>query len=385
MITGVYLPEFNGAVLQCNNLIKNTKNLFNYSILTGTNVNNNNKIFINDVLVTKIYISNTNLLTRFFNIINLVIKLIIKLKNIDIVHIHGFSNRNALIILICFLLNKKVILKLTSNQYDDPSTIKEKSNLNWRIYKLCNSFIGISPVFFKSYKQTGLLTKNFNFIPNGVDLNIYKPVNTNFKNKLRLKYNFIEEDKIIICIGHFSDEKRPLFLYNAWLKLIEKNIFANLLFIGHKKNNFEVNNEIIKFIIADSTKRGVSNFIHLIEETNHVDEYMKISDVFVLPSTREGLPNVLLEAMACSLPCIVNNLEGVTDWLIQDGVNGFLFNTNDSIELINKLTITLTDSSIQTKLGYLARQYVLNNFSNHINSYRIINLYYKLHNNNLNV
>ena len=52
MITGVYLPEFNGAILQCRNLILNTKDQVNYSILTGTHFNKNKQqINIDDIPV----------------------------------------------------------------------------------------------------------------------------------------------------------------------------------------------------------------------------------------------------------------------------------------------------------------------------------------------
>jgi glycosyltransferase involved in cell wall biosynthesis len=379
MITGVYLPEINGAVIQCNQLMNKLKKEVSFSVLTNTF----DKLIkyndcIDEILISRVFVPRFKNIYNKFYIIKFIFRFINMLKIADIIHIHGFSKRNSIIILMGLLYRKKIILKMTSYGQDDPLTVKNKSFIMWEIYKKCHSYIGISPAFYLSSLKTKLLINKYNSIPNGVDLYKFYKASSIDKNKLKEKYGFSNNEKIIIFVGHFSHEKNPFFLYESWIKLIEKNIYAQLLFIGNTKDNLEVDKEIANLIKNDAIKRGIFELIHFVEKTIHVDEYMKIADVFVLPSLREGLPNVLLEAMASELPCIVNNLSGITDWLIEDYVTGFLFKSKKPEELAAKIEYCLRSVDEGIKIGIEARKFIENNFSINVTSQRVLALYNKL-------
>jgi glycosyltransferase involved in cell wall biosynthesis len=226
-----------------------------------------------------------------------------------------------------------------------------------------------------SYRKAGLSEDRYSFIPNGVDLYRYFPVSLNEKNSLRDKYGFAAHDKVIVFVGHFSPEKRPMLLYRAWVKLCDRNICVRLIFIGHTRNHFEVDEGLIESIRQDALHRGILPLIYFVEETLHIDEYMKVADVLVLPSIREGLPNVLLEAMACGLPCIVSDLPGVTDWLIDDGVTGVLFRSDDPDVLAGKISPYLAEHGIQQRMGVAARHFMESNFSSESTSQKVLDLY----------
>jgi glycosyltransferase involved in cell wall biosynthesis len=194
-------------------------------------------------------------------------------------------------------------------------------------------------------------------------LDRYFPISSNKRKALRDQYGFAEHDKVIVFVGHFSSEKRPMLLYRAWVKLCDQNICAKLIFIGHTKKHFEVDEGIVEIIKLDALQRGILPLIHFVEETPHVDEYMKIADVFVLPSIREGLPNVLLEAMACALPCVVSDLPGVTDWLVDDGKAGVLFDSDDPDVLAEKIKPYVVERVAEREIGSARRQFMTSNFS----------------------
>jgi glycosyltransferase involved in cell wall biosynthesis len=380
MVTGVYLPESNGAVLQCNQLINNLGKSIQFSVLTGTN----NKVLegndcVDGVCITRVFIPKDPSFWFAISYLRFFIKLFRAIMKIDLIHIHGFSKRNAVVILVSRILNKKVILKMTSFGQDDPSSVKNCfPDIFWQIFKCCHAYIGISPAFATSYQEANLPENKYYSIPNGVDLDRFSPLSNEERIELRLKYGFSKDDKIILFVGHFSPEKRPMLLYRAWVKLCEQNICTKLIFIGHTKNHFEVDGEMVDKIKKDAGARKFSPLISFVESTLHVDEYMKIADVFVMPSIREGLPNALLEAMSCAIPCVVTNLSGVTDWLIEDGKTGVLFRSDEPSDLYEKIIPYVTKLTVSKQMGEAARYSIEENFSSVSTSSQVFNLYRRI-------
>jgi glycosyltransferase involved in cell wall biosynthesis len=102
---------------------------------------------------------------------------------------------------------------------------------------------------------------------------------------------------------------------------------------------------------------------------------MQVADIFVMTSEREGLPNVLLEAMSCGLPCIAKNLPGITDWIIKDGETGLLFDGNDPEYISNKINSLIKNAGLRNKISSGAAEFIGDNFSSSRNSKSIYNLY----------
>ena len=160
--------------------------------------------------------------------------------------------------------------------------------------------------------------------------------------------------------------------------MYEKDIFTKLILIGPTKNHFEVDSEIVERIKQDAAEREILPFIRFVERTLHVDEYMKLADIFVLPSMREGLPNSLLEAMACGIPCVVTNLPGVTDWLVNDGRTGLLFQSDDPNDLSEKIIPYVTNQTASKQIGRAARHFMEDSFSSVSTSLQVLDLYRRI-------
>lgn len=376
MITGVYFPEFNGAVRQCGQLISELSHTVKFEVLCATNQKNEiGEKFRDRVLITKVFMNRISFFQYFFNLLNFYRILFLKLKFFDIVHIHGFSWRNAGVILIAVLLRKKIILKMTSFGQDDPESIKKKSRILWYIFNLCDFFIGISPVFSESCSNSGISKDKYRLIPNGVSLNIFRPISLERKIKFKENFGYKQHDKIILFVGHFSPEKNPLFVYESWIKFYEINNNAKLIFIGINSDHFEVDDSIFIKINDDLAKRGLSDHVKFIQKTDFVQDYMQFADVFFMASEREGLPNVLLEAMACGLPCIVKIIPGITDWIVQDGQSGLLFDKNDSVNVANLINLLVNDILLRQKIINNASKFISENFSSNSTSQKILKTY----------
>jgi glycosyltransferase involved in cell wall biosynthesis len=378
MITGVYLPERNGAVLQCGQLMERLAHSTHFSVLTGTNnATSDGSACVDGIAVTRVFIPKDNIFKYIFGAARFYITLVKSLYKINLAHFHGYSKRNAFAILICRLLRKRVVVKMTSFGHDDPMSVRKGGILYWMTFRCSDAYIGLSPAFRSSYRLAGMPMNRYFAISNGVDLTRYAPVSINEREVLRGKYKFTVDEKIILFVGHFSPEKQPMLLYNAWIKLLELNISVKLVFIGRTSNHFEVDDEIVEIIKTDAVRRGVLQLIHFVEETSHVHEYMQIADIFVLPSLREGMPNALLEAMACELACVVRFLPGVTDWLIDENITGSLIYCDDPNKLAEKILHFCTEREAGKKMGSRARGFIENNFSIDVTSRKMFEMYEK--------
>jgi hypothetical protein len=123
MVTGVYFPEVNGATFQCMRIISALKVCCGFSVLTTTK----HKYLVRQNVVDGIDVFRSHIGNRGAKLLQIVdIFSVFFTRRFDIVHLHGFSSRSALILLVSKLFNKKIIIKMTSFGYDDAISIKNK-------------------------------------------------------------------------------------------------------------------------------------------------------------------------------------------------------------------------------------------------------------------
>ena len=91
-------------------------------------------------------------------------------------------------------------------------------------------------------------------------------------------------------------------------------------------------------------------------------QYYSQIDVFVHPSLRDGLPNALLEAMACERPVVATPVGGVLD-VVKDSENGLIVPANDADSLSNAILKLLEDQPLRNRLGKAARETIQKGFT----------------------
>ncbi len=164
-------------------------------------------------------------------------------------------------------------------------------------------------------------------------VNIYNPLNTNEILKLsrkKIKFNFFEKNYLnIINIGRLEDQKDHLTLLNA-IKLIKNRIKLKLLIIG----NGSMRNEIHNFIEKNSLKKNVM----ILNNLHNPFPYLLRSDLFVLSSIYEGLPNVLLEALTLNKFVISTNCSTGPSEILLKGRGGILVPIKDYKSLAESIS-----------------------------------------------
>ena len=186
----------------------------------------------------------------------------------------------------------------------------------------------------------------FNYIDNGIDAEKFKPVEN--KTELRKKLNLPIEKKIFIWSGIFIDRKDPITLVNVIKQMKNENLFFVFCGCGNLeaicKNELK-NNENILF----------TGYV------NNVREYLQASDYYISSSLSEGLPNGVLEAFSCGLPCILSNISQ-HEYILKNRKNiGLFFEIKNAEDLKNKIDYIL---SVDYKIySSNAVDLIQNNFS----------------------
>lgn len=106
---------------------------------------------------------------------------------------------------------------------------------------------------------------------------------------------------------------------------------------------------------------GISDTVRLIGFQSEIRSLMKSSDVFILPSRFEGMPNVVMEAMAEGTPVVASDVNGIKELMI-DGETGYLVSPDNTDDFVDRL-VRLEDRDRRTQMGTAARERVLRCFT----------------------
>jgi len=192
------------------------------------------------------------------------------------------------------------------------------------VYKNCDAIITEDDA--EEYMRGKGFTGKYYRIPNGVDVNKFKPTNK--------KRNYM------LYLGRLNPEKNVDYI-------IKNKIPGRLVIVGTGTKEKE-----LKEIAGDDVE--FAGF-----KSNTVDYYNNAS-ILIMASSYESLPCVVLEAMACEVPVVSTDV-GMINEVIENGYNGFIYHLDkvDNFKLKLRLAINKRNN---LKLGKSARQKILDNY-----------------------
>ena len=131
---------------------------------------------------------------------------------------------------------------------------------------------------------------------NALDLNYYK-FNKESRQNVRQELGIEKDERVIGHIGRFQHQKNHEFLLKIFAALCEKNTDAVLLLVGE--------GELRERIRSQAKELGITERVVFAGVRADIPAVLSAMDVFVLPSFFEGMPNVVIEAQATGLPCVI--------------------------------------------------------------------------------
>ncbi|MDP3989654.1 MAG: glycosyltransferase family 4 protein [archaeon] len=184
-------------------------------------------------------------------------------------------------------------------------------------------------------EKAGVPMSKLKVIPTGIHLERFQNVSNERVEQLREEFS-IKDEKVILFVGMLTERKGVDKVIDVSIKLLEEGMNIKTLIVGdaHGKNIYQkmVPERYKDKIIFAGGRRDIP-------------ELMKLADVLLLPSEGEGLPGVVMEAMAAGLP-VVATREGCTPDLIEDGVGGYLVRMDENFEGYQEMILKLFQSKL---------------------------------------
>src|SRR5258706_1319706 len=196
-------------------------------------------------------------------------------------------------------------------------------------------------------------------IPNGIDAERFKPMQKNIAlaDGLGLTARVHKDALFIGFVGELREKKGLKTLLTGYAQINKKRP-TSLLIVGEVrpgdgKNTFEK----IKSSILTANIVVTGTISH-----KDIPAYYSLMDIFVHPSLRDGMPNALLEAMACEKPIVATPVGGIMD-VIKDNENGKIVPVNDIDALACAIDQLLEDEGLRKRLGKAARIKIMQEFT----------------------
>jgi glycosyltransferase involved in cell wall biosynthesis len=283
----------------------------------------------------------------------------------DVVHV--FNSKpvfNLLAAPIGRMLGKRVVLEMSLVGSDDPLTLRSggrsgetarrRPELRYLLFRCADAYVSKSPALSEAYREAGLAGGKLWEIPYGVDTERFAPPGDEERAAVRRGLGLPPDAVIALFVGGISPRKGVHWLVEAFGRIRERHEEMHLALVGPSD---KYDPDFVARIRAAAREGVASGRITLVEGlAENVDEYMRAADVYVLPSTREGLPITVLEAMSTGLPVIGSDIPEISRTQVTPGENGLLVPVGDVDALASALSRLAGDAGLRRRMGRAARE-----------------------------
>lgn len=274
-----------------------------------------------------------------------------KREQLDLLHVH-YAIPHA----ICAFLAKQMVgedLKIVTTLHGtDITVLGYDQSLSDLIRFGIETSDKVTAVSHSLVEQTIELLqpkKQIETVYNFIDDRIYFKKNT---THLKREYGIDEDEKVIIHVSNFRKVKRVQDVIYSF-QLIQRKINAKLLLVGDGPE--------MSFVSRLVRELGLTDKVLFLGKQDNLEQLYSISDLMLLLSEKESFGLVLLEAMACGVPCIGTNIGGIPE-VIHEGKTGFLSEIGDINTVSNHAIHILSNPDLHKKMSEHAIYIAKNDF-----------------------
>ena len=296
--------------------------------------------------------------TRSFNWLSAVkMAQLIKKERVSLVHAHAPFAGSIISSLAGKLAGVPVIIHahlqdaLSSNSF-----IRSYQNIMnyWTSRKCCDAIIAVSHQVKDALIIEGFDSRKFHVIHNGTPVN-----NQKIESNIRSQLNIPEDIPVVIHIGRLCKHKGQHLLLQAAANLHQLGQEVVYLIVG---KDLEQDGAYLNYLKDLAQELGINKSVHFLGHRADTPQLLALSDLLVLPSYTEGLPLVILEAMAAGLPVVATPVGGIPEVVIHQET-GLLVPVEDVQALRDAIIKLLQNPLLKYEMGNKGLEMVNENFS----------------------
>lgn len=226
------------------------------------------------------------------------------------------------------------------------------------ILRKADAFLSIAGVIREEFEACGVPPARIADIPNGIDVNRFRPVSPEAKTALRRKLG-LPDGRLFVYTGKLNRGKGLEFLVRVWKEWALRHPGCSLLLVGSGAMQFlSCERELREFV----ARNGMQGEVVFAGSVSNVEEYLQASDAFVFASESEAHPLALLEALATGLPALASDIGGCRA-IMTDGREGRLVPPGDAAAWQAGLDTLAGDPALVAEWGRAGRETVTGQFS----------------------
>ncbi|MFD0829850.1 glycosyltransferase family 4 protein [Neobacillus sp. M.A.Huq-85] len=187
----------------------------------------------------------------------------------------------------------------------------------------------------------------------GVNTEKFRPVESSLKAELRKKHGYAIHDFLMFYAAEFNKNKNQKLLIESLALIKDQVPNAKLLLAGE--------GILLQECQELAQKLGIKDKVEFLGYRTDIEQLLKLSDIAVASSLREGLPVNIMEAMACGLPVIANDNRGHRE-LIENNYNGWIID-NNPVEFSLKLRTLAVNHQLRIEFGIQGRNMIHSKYS----------------------
>jgi glycosyltransferase involved in cell wall biosynthesis len=197
-------------------------------------------------------------------------------------------------------------------------------------------------------RDEGVPPRKIHLCPNTIDIDEFQPGDHSISNAPA------SNSLVIGTVCALRPEKDLKTLLSAFERVRHLCCGLKLVVVG--------SGVMLERLKSQASALGIEEACQFVPATANVADWLRVIDIFVLPSRSEALSNSLMEAMACGCCPIASNVGGTPE-LVRNGETGFLFKPGDVVGLSALLTWLILDPSLRRRLAAAAQKFIRDNRS----------------------
>lgn len=377
MVSFYFEPQYSGSAIQAKNLCRYLKRQGVDSMVVSARLSSEKRTEIVDgIPVHRLpVLSNKDLQIPSFWL-SLSSFLLKNRHQYDVIHAHG-TLQHGPVSVVGRILGKKTFLKVAMANSDIAFQRQGRiwGKVNRFYVRRFDRYIATSRQIYQEFIDQGMSEEKIVLVPNGVDTEWFRPVDSD-QERVALKNELGLPAKCVISyVGMIIPRKNVDYILKVVNEVRRRGSDCHVVLVGPVdrgggRDAGDYHDALSRYI-HDSDLNGHVTFAG---HQDRVDRYLRASDIFMLASKEEGMPNVLLEAMACGLPCVASRISGTED-LVDHEKTGFLLDLSEIDRFVDITERLSQDTALRRRIGAEARKLIVNRYSLDFVARRIRSLY----------